>query len=58
MNLAAYEKRDLTATKRVRFPVGMTMLVIAVWAAFWIVPPVGWYADAPWTGSGPLLREA
>ncbi|MET4519520.1 type IV secretion system DNA-binding domain-containing protein [Bradyrhizobium sp. I1.7.5] len=58
MNLAAYEKRDLTATKRVRFPVGMTMLVIAVWAAFWIVPPVGWYADAPWTGSGPLLWEA
>lgn len=58
MNLAAYEKRDLTATKRVRFPVGMAMLVIATWVAFWIAPPVGWYADAPWTGSGPLLWEA
>ncbi|MGY4598118.1 hypothetical protein ACVWXL_005864 [Bradyrhizobium sp. GM22.5] len=58
MKLAAYEKRDLKATKRVRFPVGMAMLVMAVLVAFWVVPPVGWYADAPWTGSGPLLWDA
>lgn len=58
MNLAAYEKRDLTETKRVCLPVGMGMLAIAVWAAFWIAPPVGWYADSPWIGSGPLLWDA
>jgi hypothetical protein len=58
MNLAAYEKRDLKATKRVRFPVGMTMLVIAAWVAFWVLPPVGWYADVPRIGSGSLVWEA
>ncbi|MBC9881379.1 type IV secretion system DNA-binding domain-containing protein [Bradyrhizobium sp. INPA01-394B] len=41
-----------------RFPVGMVMLVMAVWVGFWVVPPVGWYADAPWIGSGPLVWEA
>ena len=58
MKLAAYEKRDLKATKRVRISVGMVMLTIAGLAAFWVVPPVGWFADAPWVGSGPLLWEA
>ena len=57
MKLAAYEKRDLKATKRVRFRVGMAMLAIAAWVTFWVFPPVGWYGDAPWTGSGPALWD-
>jgi hypothetical protein len=51
MNLADYERRDLTAVKRVRFTMGTTMLLIALWAAFWIAPPVGWVGDAPWVGT-------
>lgn len=58
MKLATYEKRDLTATKRVRFRVGMAVLLLSVWLAFWVDPPVGWYADGPWIGSGPMLWEA
>lgn len=58
MKLAAYETRDLEATKRVRFTIGIATLAVAIWAAFWVIPPVGWYADGPWTGSGPLLWEA
>lgn len=48
MKLAAYEARDLKATKRVRGMVGMAMVVIAFYIAFWEAPPVVWLNDAPW----------
>jgi hypothetical protein len=55
MKLADYETRDLTATKRVRFALGVMMLIFAVRIAFWDVPPIGWVDDAPWVGTGPWL---
>lgn len=55
MKLAAYEKRDLGATRSVRRAVGLTTLLLAAWLAFWAFPPVGWANDGPWVGSGPWL---
>lgn len=58
MKLASYEKRDLTATKHVRFAVSIAMLSLAVLITFWMIPPHGWYADDPWIGSAPWLWQA
>jgi hypothetical protein len=55
MKLATYETRDLKATKRVRRVVGLSMLLLAAWLGFWVIPPVGWANDLPWIGSGPWL---
>src|SRR5689334_16461608 len=57
MKLAAYETRDLKATKRVRRVVGLSMLLLAIWLGFWVIPPVGWANDSPWIGSGPWLWQ-
>jgi Type IV secretion-system coupling protein DNA-binding domain len=58
MKLAAYEKRDLKPTKRVRFRVASAMLVMAMWVVFCAFPPVGWSGDAPWSGSAPAIWDS
>ena len=58
MKLADYEKRDLTLAKRVRFAIVTAMLLIALSAAFWTAPPVGWVGDAPWIGTIGWLWDA
>lgn len=58
MKLASYETGDLKATRRVRFTVGIAMLVLAGAVAFWMVPPIGWVGDAPWIGNGTWLWQS
>lgn len=58
MKLAAYETRDLKATKRVRFALGMAMLVLALRIAFWDTPPIVWLNDAPGLGTGTWFWES